>query len=117
MIRLAFILALLFTADWQEAETVDVKDRGPVDLKPFHCQDITRSSVISRVCYDDASGRMLVQHHAAYYYQYCDVPEAARDALLNAPSMGQYLDANIKAAGRDERGPHDCRTDKVPSYQ
>ena len=52
MTRLAFILALLFSAPWQEAEIVDVKDRGAVDLKPFNCQDITRSSVISRVCYD-----------------------------------------------------------------
>jgi hypothetical protein len=32
MTRLAFILALIFTANWQEAETVDVEDRGPVDL-------------------------------------------------------------------------------------
>jgi hypothetical protein len=116
MTRIAFILALLFTAPWEEAEIVDVKDRGAVDLKPFACQDITRSSLISRVCYDSESRRMLVQRHAVYQ-QYCDVPEAARDALLNAPSMGQYFNANIRAAGRNESGPYDCRTDKVPSYQ
>jgi hypothetical protein len=116
MTRIAFILALLLTAPWQEAEIVDVKDRGAVDLKPFNCQDITRSSVISRVCYDAEDRRMLVQRHAAYY-QYCDVPETARDALLNAPSMGQYFNANIKAASANESGPYGCRTDKVPSYQ
>ena len=66
MSRLAFILALIFTANWQEAETVDVEDRGPVDLGIFDCRDITRSSVISRVCYDAENRRMLVQRHAVY---------------------------------------------------
>jgi KTSC domain len=115
--RLAFMLALLFTAPWEEAEIVDVKDRGPVDLAPFTCQDVTRSSVISRVCYDTESRRMLIQRHAAYH-QYCDVPKDTIDALLNAPSMGQYFNANIKAAaGHDGNVPYDCRIHKAPSYQ
>jgi hypothetical protein len=114
MTRLAFILALLFTAPWQEAEIVDVKDRGAVDLKPFNCQDITRSSVISRVCYDTESRRMLVQRHAVYH-QYCDLPKDAHDAFLNAPSMGRYYRANIESAGGS--GPYACRTHKVPSDQ
>ena len=114
MTRLAFILALLFTAPWEEAEIVDVKDRRAVDLKPFNCQDITRSSVVSRVCYDAANQRMLVQRHAAYY-QYCNLPKDTLDAFLNAPSMGQYFQANIEGAGGS--GPYDCRTPKVPSYQ
>ena len=76
MTRLAFILALLFTAPWEEAEIVCVKDGGRVDLEPFNCQDITRSSVISRVCYDTESRRMLVQRHAVYH-PYCDLPKDA----------------------------------------
>jgi KTSC domain len=109
MTRLAFILALLFVGSWQEAEIVDVKDRGPVDLKPFACQDISRSSVISRVCYDGASRRMLIQRHAVYL-QYCDLPKHTLDAFLNAPSMGRFFNANIDAAGQD--GPHGCPADK-----
>jgi KTSC domain len=116
MTRLAFILALLFTANWQETETVDVRDRGPVDLKPFTCQDVTRSSIIARVCYDDANRYMLIQRNGTYDH-YCELPKTARDALLNAPSMGQYFNANIKADGRDGNGPYDCRKHKVPSYQ
>jgi hypothetical protein len=112
MTRLAFILALLFTAPWQEAEIVDVRDRGAVDLKPFNCQDITRSSVISRVCYNTESRHMLVQRHAIYH-QYCDLPKDTLDAFLNAPSMGRYYRANIE--GGDGSGRYDCRTDKVPS--
>jgi hypothetical protein len=116
MTRLAFILALLFAARWQEAETVDVRDRGPVDLEAFTCQDVTRSSVIARVCYDDANRYMLIQRNGTYDH-YCELPKAVRDALLNAPSMGQYFNANIKADGRDGNGPYDCRTHKAPSYQ
>jgi hypothetical protein len=112
MTRFAFILALLFTAPWEEAEVVDVKDLGAVDLKPFNCQDITRSSVISRVCYDSESRRMLVQRHAAYQ-QYCDLPKDTRDAFLNAPSMGRYYRANIEDADGD--GPYACRTHKARS--
>ena len=108
------MLALLFTAPWEEAEMVGVKDHGAVDLKPFTCQDITRSSVISRVCYDAESRRMLVQRHAVYH-QYCDLPKDTRDAFLNAPSMGRYYTAKIE--GADGSGPYACRTRKVPSDQ
>ena len=107
MTRIAFILALLLTAPWEEAEIVDVKGGGAVDLKPFTCQDITRSSVISRVCYDRESRRMLVQRHAAYY-QYCDLPKDTVDAFLNAPSMGRFFRTNIEGADGNE--PYGCRT-------
>ena len=105
MTRIAFILALLFAAPWEEAEIVEVKDRGPVDLAAFNCQDITRSSVISRVCYDSESRRLLVQRHAVYQ-QYCDVPADARDALLNAPSMGRFFRTYIE--GADGSGGYGC---------
>jgi hypothetical protein len=105
---------LLFTAPWEDAEIVDVKNLGAVDLKPFNCQDITRSSVISRVCYDTESRRMLVQRHAVYQ-QYCDLPKDTHDAFLNAPSMGRFFKANIE--GPDGSGHYVCRTRKVPSDQ
>ena len=114
MTRLAFIIALLFTAPLEDAEIVDVKNQGAVDLKAFNCQDVTRSSIISRVCYDAESRHMLVQRHAVYH-QYCDLPKDTRDALLNAPSMGRYYRANIEAG--DGSGPYDCRTHKAPSGQ
>jgi hypothetical protein len=105
MTRLAFILALLFTAPRQDAEVVDVKNFGAVDLTPFNCQDVTRSSIISRVCYDAEGRRMLVQRHAIYQ-QYCDLPNSTVDALLNAPSMGRFFKINIE--GGDGSGPYIC---------
>ena len=110
MTRLAFILAFLLTAPWEEAETVEVKDRGTVDLKSFDCQDITRSSLINRVCYDAEGRRMLVQRHAVYR-QYCDLPQDTIDAFLNAPSMGQFFKANIERA--DAATPYACLPDRA----
>ena len=105
MTRIAFILALLFTAPLQEAEIVEVSGVGMVDLKPFRCQDITRSSVVSRVCHDEESGRLLVQHHATYR-QFDGLSKPVVDAFLDAPSMGQFLRACIERAG--ESRPPSC---------
>jgi hypothetical protein len=104
---LTFLLIGLAGASWADAETVDVEHRGAVDLKPFVCQDITRSSLVSRVCYDALNQTMIVQVKTAYS-QYCDVPEAARDSFLNAPSMGQYYNVNIKSSGA--HAPYQCRS-------
>jgi hypothetical protein len=108
---LAIFLVSLAGASWTDAETVDVKNRGTVDLKPFACQDVTRSSLVNRVCYDAANRVMIVQSNAAYS-QYCDVPEAARDSFLNAPSMGQYYRANITGTGAETM--YACDTNRAP---
>jgi hypothetical protein len=104
---LPLLLVHLAGASWADAETVNIEHRGAVvDLTPFVCQDITRSSVVSRICYDAPNQTMIVQLNSAYS-QYCDVPEATRDSFLNAPSMGQYYNANIKGAGA--AAPYQCR--------
>jgi hypothetical protein len=103
---LPLLLVSLAGASWADAETVNVEGRGAVDLKPFVCQDITRSSRVSRVCYDAANQTMIVQLNSVYS-QVCGVPEAARDSFLNAPSMGQYYNAAIKGSGA--AAPYQCR--------
>ena len=109
MTRLAFIIALLFAAPWEEAESIDVRYLGPVNLKPFICQDITRSSLIERVCYDETNRHMVIRH-SAVHDQYCELPKSVADAFLNAPSMGQYFKANI--AGTGKSGPYECGAHK-----
>jgi hypothetical protein len=106
------ILAVL-TATAASAETVNVKYRGPVDLKPFACTDTPRSSFIRRVCYDKAQSYMLIQLNATWYH-YCEIPASTVSALLSADSAGRYYNANIKGSGSD--GPYDCRTHRVPNY-
>jgi hypothetical protein len=98
------LLALLFSAEVR-SETVEVKYRGPVDLKAFECRDINRSSFVQRVCYDKAQSYMIISLRGTYYH-YCEFPTATFDALMGAPSMGQFYNQNIKGSGSD--GPYDC---------
>lgn len=102
---LPLLLVSLAGASRADVETVNVEHRGAVDLTPFVCQDITRSSIVNRVCYDAAERVMIVQVKTAYS-QYCGVPQAMRDSFLNAPSMGQYYNATIKGSGA--MAPHGC---------
>jgi hypothetical protein len=101
------LLIGLAGASWTEAETIDVEHRGAVDLKPFACHDITRSSIINRVCYDAANRYMIVQLNSLYF-QHCDMPQGMLDSFLNAPSMGRYYNANIKGSGAET--PYRCRS-------
>src|SRR6476660_10556354 len=113
MVRTAAALVLLlFTAEVR-SETVDVKYRGSVDLKTFECRDTPRSSFIQRVCYDKPQSYMLINLKGVYYH-YCELPPATHDALMAAPSMGQFYNQNITGTGSD--GPYDCRTHRVPTY-
>ena len=113
MIRSATVLiAILLTAE-VHSETADVEYRGPVDLKTFTCTDTPRSSFIQRVCYDNSQTYMLINLRGTFYH-YCELPVATYDALLSAPSMGQFYNQNIKGNGKD--GPYDCGTRRVPSY-
>jgi hypothetical protein len=95
------------------SETVDVKYRGVVDLKPFTCADTPRSSFIQRVCYDKAQSYMLINLRGTYYH-YCELPAGTFDAFMSAASMGRFYNQNIKGTGSD--GPFDCRTHRVPTY-
>jgi hypothetical protein len=95
------------------SETVDVKYRGAVDLKPFACIDTPRSSFIHGVCYDKTQNYMLINLRGTYYH-YCELPTATFDAFMVAPSIGQFYNQKIKGTSSD--GPFDCRTHRVPTY-
>ena len=93
----ANLIALLLTAPLG-SETVEVRDRGAVDLAPFECRDITRSSLIQRVCYDQAK-RHLVVGIRGNYEAYCELPPQAYVGFMTAPSMGQFFKEHIRAHG------------------
>lgn len=86
-----------------------MKYRGVVDLAPFSCDAIDRSSFIRRVCYDASNRYMIVQLNETYYH-YCDIDSMTVDAFKTAELMGRYFNASIK-------GHFDCRTGTVPSYR
>lgn len=91
------------------AETVNVKYRGPVDLAPFQCESINRSSLVTRVCYDRKEQYMVIGLQGTYYH-YCEIDAATVSALRNAQSMGRFYNQAIK-------GRFDCRTRRVPAYK
>ena len=105
MIRAAAnLIALLLTAPLG-SETVDVRDRGTTDLATFECRDITRSSLIQRVCYDSAQHTLIVSIKGSYD-EYCELPPQTFDGFMAAPSMGQFFKANVRGSGPDTR--YDC---------
>ena len=91
------------------AEVVNVKYRGPVDLKPFRCDSISRSSLVNRVCYDARERYMLVSLNGTYYH-YCEIDRITVSRFLEADSMGRFFNANIK-------GRFDCRVLSMPAYK
>lgn len=106
------ILLVVINSPSLRAETVDVKYRGWVDLKPFICTN-TVSSFVNRVCYDKENTYMLIQLKSSWYH-YCEIDAATVAALISAPSVGHYYNASVKGTGKD--GRFDCRTHKVPIY-
>lgn len=95
MVRaLAILLAQLATTPIM-SETIETGERHHVDLETFECRDITRSTVLQRVCYDPAQQHLIVAVNGAYD-RYCDVTADTVERLMGAPSMGQFFNQNIK---------------------
>ena len=100
-------VALACTCSASLAESVFVKYRGPVDLKPFACS-ATKGAVVTRVCYDP-SERYVVARIGGTYYHYCDVPGGLVADWVAASSVGGFYNARIK-------GRYDCRINHMPAY-
>ena len=84
------------------SETIETGDHRRVDLGTFDCRDISRSTVLQRVCYDPAQQHLIVAASGTYD-RYCGVSADTVERLLDAPSMGQFFNQNIKrdvTAGR-----------------
>lgn len=91
------------------AEAVNVKYRGTVDLAPFDCAAIDRSSFIDRLCYDAREQYVLVSLSGTFYH-YCEVPNGVVAAWRRADSMGSFYNSVIK-------GKFDCRVNRMPAYR
>jgi hypothetical protein len=100
--------SLIVAALAQRSEIVEVKYRGALDLRHFSCTDISRSSFIKRVCYDQSNEYMVISLNGTYYH-YCEIDSGTVSSLLYAASMGRYYNASIK-------GRFDCRTHRAPAY-
>ena len=81
---LAVLLAQLAAAPIV-SETVETGERRFVDLGTFECRDITRSSVLQRVCYDRARQDLIVAIDGQYD-RYCGVA-AETKVIVNPVSV------------------------------
>jgi hypothetical protein len=97
MIKAATSLIVFLIAAPVGSEAINVRGHGVVDLETFECRDVIRSSIVQRVCYDHAQRHLIVAVKGAYD-QYCDLPAETFDALMGAPSMGQFFNRNIRGA-------------------
>jgi hypothetical protein len=61
------------------------------------------SSNVSEVGYDEASSTLEVVFKNSGVYQYFDIPKSEYELLIAAPSIGQYLNQNIKGKYRYAR--------------
>jgi hypothetical protein len=113
MTRILVLLFTLVSSTYAAAESIAVKYWGELNLKPFTCTDISRSSFINRVCFDEKEQFMVIQLRGTYY-PYCEMPKQTLDTFMTASSMGKFYNANIKGSGKD--GPYDCRTHRKPTY-
>ncbi|MEN3347805.1 MAG: hypothetical protein V7632_1440 [Bradyrhizobium sp.] len=106
MVRAAALILNLFSVP-VGPETADLGRGGSIDLSTFDCRDINRSTIVQRVCYDAAQRALLVTVRGSYQH-YCGVPLETFDALMNAPSMGIFVNRVLRIAGAD--GRYACRT-------
>lgn len=54
------------------------------------------SSSVRAVCYDTATFELEVEFHSGRTYRYQQVPIAAYRLLLQAPSIGEFVNKQIK---------------------
>ena len=106
--RLWIALLIVGAAAPARAETVDVRGRGPLDLKHFICEPIERS-FIRRVCHDQVNRYMVVQFGSTYSH-YCDVGPDVAYELVQAESPSRFFNQVV-------RGRYGCQGAYVPMYQ
>ena len=54
------------------------------------------STQLSAVAYNPDTREMRIQFAKGQIYSYSNVPSDIYDSLLNAPSVGQYFNTNVK---------------------
>ena len=91
--KMVLFLTLLLTST-ASGETVNVKNRGPVDLRSFTCT-ATQSSFVHRACYNEDQAYLVLLLQDTYY-DYCGVPVEVHSALLRSSSKGRFFNSYIK---------------------
>lgn len=108
---LAFLLMMVPLAT--NAGEICPKYGQCVPEEAFACSDITRSSLVGRVCYSAEKAYLVLKLRETYYH-YCDVDPATVANLLSAPSMGSFYLHNIKDSATG--GKFTCKGKTLPVF-
>jgi lysyl-tRNA synthetase class 2 len=71
------------------------------DVNRLRVRDF-ESSAIARAAYDEPAATLDLWYRGGDRYRYFDVPEAIYEALVAAPSAGEYVNREIKPRFRCE---------------
>jgi hypothetical protein len=96
------------------AEEVCVKYHKCVSLDPFTCTEVTRSKIVTRVCYHELKRYMIIRLKETYYH-YCEIGPDVVAGLLAAPAVGGYYNTRIKSQPSNDRA-FDCRDHPIPQF-
>lgn len=106
------LVALAFAAPLR-AENLCPRYGECVPADKFACQDVDRSSLVTRVCYNEEKSYMIIRLKQQDYH-YCGVDPQTVSDLLTAQSMGRFYNQNIKVGATN--GRFDCRLHPVPTF-
>lgn len=107
------LLILAIAGSIATAETVQVKYQGPVVLDTFECSDISRSSLVKRVCYQSGAQYMVIRLRSTYYH-YCEIGSGVINDFMEVKSMGRFYNKNIRDSSNG--GLYSCRDKIVPKF-
>jgi hypothetical protein len=119
--RVAFLaaavvtLALFVAVNWSAAadEQLCPKYGACVPAAAFDCRDVTKSSLVTRVCYAPGKRYMVVGLQGVDYH-YCEIGAEVVQAFLDAGSMGRFYREHIRSDATG--GRFDCRKHPAPVF-
>ena len=102
---LALLVLLLPTA--AQAELVEVRGRGEVDLRHFVCE-VVPNSAIRRVCYDEANQYMVVLS-GTVFVQFCEIEPQKVYGMIHSERPSRFFADEI-------RRRYSCNSGNTPGY-
>ena len=65
--------------------------------------ETTRSSMLTKLQYDENTMELTITYAGGAEYRYSDVPKETFDTLVNSESQGKFVNAHIKGKFTAER--------------
>jgi KTSC domain len=113
IVLIGLMLAVTIAIKAYAAEQICPKYGNCVSADFFECQDIDRSDLVTRVCFNREKRYMIVRLKQTDYH-YCEIGVDTVAAFVSADSMGRFFNQNIKSGTTGRR--YDCRDHPAPTF-